>query len=158
MSLGPNEYDAPLPRRRVGSGALLLDGTGNVLMVEPAYKDHWEIPGGIVENGEDPRQACQRECLEELGLRLQPGRVLVFEHQTDEPPLCDSTMFVYDGGMVPVGTVLVLPPGELRSCKFVPPDRLGEVTVERLVRRIRFALLALQEGSTIELTNGLRAI
>jgi hypothetical protein len=63
-----------------------------------------------------------------------------------------------DGGMVPVGTVLVLPPGELRSCKFVPPDRLGEVTVERLVRRIRFALLALQEGSTIELTNGLRAI
>jgi hypothetical protein len=39
----------------------------------------------------------------------------------------------------------------------VPPDQLGEVTVERLARRIRFALLALQEGSTIDLTNGHRA-
>ncbi|MEO8182402.1 MAG: NUDIX hydrolase [Deltaproteobacteria bacterium] len=158
MTLDPDEYYASLPRRRVGAGALLLDGIGNVLMVEPTYKEYWEIPGGIVENGEDPRHACQRECLEELGLRLRPGRVLAFEHQTDEPPLGDSIMFVYDGGMVPADTPFVLPPGELRSHRFVPPDRLGEVTVERVARRIRFALLALQEGSTIELTNGHRAI
>ena len=110
MSLDPSEYFESLPRRRVGAGALLLDVTGNVLMVEPVYKDHWEISGGIVENGEGPRQACERECLEELGLRLEIGRLLVLEHQTHEPP-----------------------------------------------RRVRFALLALQEGSTIELTNGVRA-
>ena len=158
MTLDAEKYYASLPKRRVGAGALLLDGTGNVLMVEPTYKEYWEIPGGTVEHGEDPRQACQRECLEELGLRLQLGRLLVLEHQTQEPPIGDSIMLVYDGGRVPAGMPLTLPPGELRSYQFVPSDRLGEVTVERLVSRIRFALVALQEGSTIELTNGLRAI
>lgn len=154
MSLEPSEYFESLPKRRVGAGALLLDGASNVLMVEPVYKDHWEIPGGIVEKGEDPRQACERECLEELGLKS--GRLLVLEHQTHEPPLGDSIMFVYDGGVVPGGAAFVLPPGELRSYRFVPSERLGELTVERLARRIRFALLALQKG-TIELTNGVRA-
>jgi 8-oxo-dGTP diphosphatase len=157
MTVDASEYFESLPRRRVGAGALLLDVTGNVLMVEPVYKDHWEIPGGIVEKGEDPRRACERECLEELGLRLQIGRMLVLEHQTDEPPLGDSIMFVYHCGVVPDGTALVLPPGELRRYRFVSSDRLGEVTVERLARRVRFALLAMQEGSTIELTNGVRA-
>jgi 8-oxo-dGTP diphosphatase len=146
-----------LPKRRVGAGALLLDGAGNVLMVEPVYKDSWEIPGGVVENAEDPRGACQRECLEELGLGLNTGRILVIEHQTDPAPRGDSIMLVYDGGMVPEGTRLRLPPGELRSHRFVPPDRLGELTEERLARRIRFALLALREHSTIELVNGVRA-
>jgi 8-oxo-dGTP diphosphatase len=157
MSADPSEYFKSLPKRRVGAGALLLDVSGNVLMVEPVYKDEWEIPGGIVEEGEDPRRACERECLEELGLSLKIGRMLVVEHQTHAPPLGDSIMFVYHGGVVPSGVALVLPPGELRSYKFVPSDGLGELTVERLARRMRFALLALQEGSTIELTNGERA-
>jgi 8-oxo-dGTP diphosphatase len=126
------------------------------LMVEPVYKDEWEIPGGVVEDGEDPRHACQRECLEELGLRVNTGRILVLEHQTAPPPRGDSIMFVYDGGVVPDGTQLVLPPDELRSHRFVAPDRVGEFTIERLARRIRFALLALDEASTIELVNGVR--
>ncbi len=157
MPLDPSEYFASLPKRRVGAGALLLDGTGRVLMVEPVYKEYWEIPGGIVEEGEEPRRACQRECLEELGLALSIGRMLVLEHQTEAPPLGDSLMLVYDGGVVPGGARLVLPPTELRSCQFVPPDRLEELTVERLARRIRFALVALSEGSTVELVNGARA-
>jgi ADP-ribose pyrophosphatase YjhB (NUDIX family) len=157
MSPDPIEYFASLPKRRVGAGALLLDGTGSVLMVEPVYKEYWEIPGGIVEEGEDPRQACGRECLEELGLRLKIGRLLVLEHQTQEPPLGDSIMFVYEGGVLPDGTPVVLPPAELRSHQFVPPDRLGELTIARLARRVRFALRALREGSTIELTNGVEA-
>ena len=157
MSLDPSEYFASLPKRRVGAGALLLDGAGSVLMVEPVYKEPWEIPGGIVEEGEAPRQACTRECLEELGLRLKIGRLLVLEHQMQELPLGDSVMFVYDGGVVPDGTALVLPPAELRSYRFIAPDRLGEFTDERLARRIRFALMALSEDSTVELTNGVCA-
>jgi len=66
-------------------------------------------------------------------------------------------MLIYDGGVVPDATALVLPPAELRSHRFLDPERLGEFTVERLVRRIRFALMALREGSTVELTNGVRA-
>lgn len=157
MSLEPGEYFASLPKRRVGAGALLLGGAGGVLMVEPVYKEYWEIPGGIVEEGDDPRQACSRECHEELGLRLKIGRLLVLEHQTHAPPLGDSMMLVYDGGVLPDGTPLVLPPAELRSHRFVHPERLGELTIEPLARRIHFALMALREGSTVELTNGVCA-
>jgi 8-oxo-dGTP diphosphatase len=43
------DYTATLPVKRMGSGVLLADATGRVLLVEPTYKDYWEIPGGCVE-------------------------------------------------------------------------------------------------------------
>ncbi len=154
MPLDPKPYFASLPKRRAASGALLCSGAGEVLLVEPVYKSSWEIPGGVVEAGEDPRRACQRECREELGLSVQVGRLLVVEHQTEPPPRGDSVMFVYDGGVIAPGTPLVLPPAELRSHRFVPPERLAELTVERLARRVRAALAALRAGSTVELVDG----
>jgi 8-oxo-dGTP pyrophosphatase MutT (NUDIX family) len=35
-------------------------------LLEPTYKEDWEIPGGIIEENESPREACKREVLEEL--------------------------------------------------------------------------------------------
>ena len=40
---------ARMPRKRVSAGALFRDAAGRILVVEPTYKDSWEIPGGIVE-------------------------------------------------------------------------------------------------------------
>lgn len=62
-------------------------------MVEPRYKATWEIPGGMVEAGEDSRTTCQRECLQELGLAIELGRLLAFEHKTESAPQGDSIMF-----------------------------------------------------------------
>ena len=42
----------------LSAGALLFDDTGRFMIVDPTYKVGWEIPGGIVEAGESPRQAC----------------------------------------------------------------------------------------------------
>jgi 8-oxo-dGTP pyrophosphatase MutT (NUDIX family) len=38
-----------------------------VLLVEPSYNWNWEIPGGVVEEGEAPWAAAGREVLEEIG-------------------------------------------------------------------------------------------
>ena len=69
-----------LPTRRLASSALIRDPRGRVLIVEPNYRDGWTLPGGTVEAGEDPRTGCFREVVEEVGLHLPEGRLLVVAH------------------------------------------------------------------------------
>ena len=39
-------------------------------------RDEWELPGGKLELGEDPETSVRREIFEELGLAVQPDRIL----------------------------------------------------------------------------------
>jgi 8-oxo-dGTP diphosphatase len=50
----------------VAAGVLFVDEQERVLLVRPTYKAYWEIPGGYVDEGESPLQACTREVAEEL--------------------------------------------------------------------------------------------
>lgn len=143
-----------LPRRYLGAGALITDAEERVLVVEPAYKATWEIPGGLVDAGEAPRTACARELREELGLALVPGRLLVMDHQTLPPPRHDSIMFVYDGGTLADPATIVLQATELRSFRFLPPEDLGSVLNPRLAGRMQDALRARHEGILIERQDG----
>ncbi len=151
---GAEEFYANLARKRVGSGALITDPIGRVLMVEPTYKSNWEVPGGAVENDETAYDACRRECHEELGLDVAVGRLLVIEHQCDGGHRGDSIMFIYDCGVLSSDAAFRLPSDELRSFRFVDESSLEEVAVERLSRRLRYALLARTENRFIELVNG----
>jgi 8-oxo-dGTP diphosphatase len=60
----------------MAAGLLLFDAAGRVLLVKPTYKDHWDVPGGVVESNESPRDAARRELGEELGLDREPGELL----------------------------------------------------------------------------------
>ncbi|WP_405495010.1 NUDIX domain-containing protein [Nocardia sp. NBC_00511] len=73
------EYVAALPRKRMGAGALFVDELDRVLLVEPTYKDYWELPGGVVEANESPLAAAVREIDEELGLTVTLGRLLAVD-------------------------------------------------------------------------------
>jgi ADP-ribose pyrophosphatase YjhB (NUDIX family) len=151
-------WQRSLPRKWMAAGVVIRDVEGRVLMVEPTYKEAWEIPGGVVEADESPRAACRRELREELGLAIEPGRLLCWEWQHAEADRTESMMFVYDGGLLPHDAVLRLPADELASYRFVAVEQLGEVTVERLARRIRAALHGLELGTVIELESGHEAV
>lgn len=56
-----NQYYKGLPKKRMGVGALFLNDKNEILIVKPSYKDHWSVPGGVVDENESPRQACIRE-------------------------------------------------------------------------------------------------
>jgi 8-oxo-dGTP pyrophosphatase MutT (NUDIX family) len=56
----------------MGAAVLFTDTGGRVLLVEPTYKDYWEVPGGAVDADESPYDAAVREVKEELGCPSHP--------------------------------------------------------------------------------------
>lgn len=52
----------------VVGAAIIKDG--RVLAAQRKIPPRWEFPGGKVEPGETPAQALARECVEELGIRI----------------------------------------------------------------------------------------
>jgi 8-oxo-dGTP diphosphatase len=62
----------------VAAGVVIEDG--RVLLAQRKPGAHlegaWELPGGKVEEGEDPREALRRELAEELGIDVHVGEVV----------------------------------------------------------------------------------
>jgi 8-oxo-dGTP diphosphatase len=138
------------------AGALIRDERGRILLLEPTYKDHWEIPGGIIEVGETPSQGCARELTEELGLVREPGALLVVDwapHQTQG----DRVLFVFDGGVLTPREIAAirLQAEELKSYVFLPPDEAFDQLIPRLERRMRAAVLAQEQQRTVYLEHGI---
>ncbi|GAB1513676.1 NUDIX domain-containing protein [Actinophytocola sp. KF-1] len=137
------------------AGALIRDEQGRILLLEPTYKDHWEIPGGIIEIGETPSQGCARELAEELGLVREPGMLLVVDW-APHPTQGDRVLFVFDGGTLTADEVAAirLQAEELKSYAFLPPDEAFHQLIPRLERRMRAAVRAQEEGRTVYLEHG----
>ena len=85
----PEAFPVVAPRRAVPRAvvavALLTDDAGRVLMQRRPEAvmlgGLWEFPGGKVEPGETPAEACAREVREELGVEATVGReVAVVDH------------------------------------------------------------------------------
>jgi 8-oxo-dGTP pyrophosphatase MutT (NUDIX family) len=149
------EFYAQLPRKRVAAGVLYRNAAGDVLLVEPAYKPTWEIPGGSVEPDESPRQAARREVVEELGAELPVHGLLVVDWVEPAEPRPDGLMFVFDGGVVSdaVATRITLPAAELLSWRWCDRAAVRSLTMPRLAARVLAALDALGAGATF-LENG----
>ena len=98
--LPADQYVASLARKRMAAGALFRDGAGRPLLVDPVYKDTWDLPGGAVEAEESPHAACRREVAEELGLDRPPGRVLAVDWVPSRPERPEGVIVVYDGGVL----------------------------------------------------------
>ena len=150
MSTDRATWLASLPRRWTAAALLLTDETGRILLVEPSYRPDWLQPGGTTEAGETPAEACAREVLEELGLSLPVGRLLVLDHLRGSET-GDATHFVYEGGQLPPGAEITVQAEELLSWAFVAPADLEARTLPRVAARLRAALQARELGTVVEL-------
>jgi 8-oxo-dGTP diphosphatase len=152
------DYTATLPRKRMGSGVLFRDATDRVLLVEPTYKDYWELPGGAVDGDESPRDAARREVEEELGFAMSPGRLLVVDWVPPRPGRTEGVMFVYDGGVLDAKATsnLHLPADELRSWAWCTLTEAQQRLSPLLARRAAAALEATADAVTYYLEDGNR--
>jgi 8-oxo-dGTP diphosphatase len=128
---------------QVAAGCLFTDSNGHVLLVNPTYKPQWELPGGVVEQGESPLAACKREIREELSLDVQPSRLLVVDYREPEPGRRgDALRFVFDGGVLTAEQIasIRLAEQELSEFAFVPPDGLASYVIPALARRLHACL------------------
>lgn len=141
-STGPQRPPESAPARfQCAAGALFTDGSGRVLLVKPSYKPFWEIPGGCVEEGESPFEACVREVHEELGIRPPIGRALVAEWVEGQDGQ-GHFLFVFDGGTLrEADREAAAPDGaEILAFSWYSPAELGKVLVPALARRVTNAL------------------
>ncbi len=143
---------------RVAAGVLFFDAYGRVLLVQPTYKDHWDIPGGYVEPGESPLSAARREVTEELGLKVPLEQLLVVDWAPNEGE-GDKLLFIFDGGELPAAarSEIVLPPDELAEYSFVDVAELTRRLIPRLARRVHGALAARSHGLPRYLEHGAEA-
>jgi len=153
-------YLAGLPRVLAGAAALFRDTEGNVLLVEPNYREGWALPGGTIESddGETPRQGARRETLEEIGLDVELGRLLAVDwvHRAGRQPL---VAYLYDGGVLTANDLksIRLQEEELLSWRLVPQGELTEYLPGSLGLRVLVGLDVLAQGAgTAELENGRR--
>ncbi|MFJ3960848.1 NUDIX domain-containing protein [Streptomyces sp. NPDC090036] len=153
--MSENEHEAKMARPRMAAGALFFDEADRVLLVEPSYKEYRDIPGGYVEQGESPRQACVREVQEELGIKPHIGRLLVIDWAPN-PGEGDKVLYLFDGGRLDADHCqqIALQADELRGYDFHRAEEVPELTIPRLARRIAASIQARTSGLTAYLEHG----
>ena len=153
-----NDEQVPTPSRlHASSGAVFFNHQGDVLLVNPTYKPYWNLPGGQVDHGESPRDACIREVREELGIEPEIGPLLTaaWTRRTGHE---DRMLFVFDGGeLTPEEqSAITLQTSELSEHAYYPPEKIDtSIIPPHLAELLKVALQARTEKKTsyIEIKN-----
>ena len=124
-------------------------------MVKPTYKPGWEIPGGLVELNESPKQCCQREVFEEIGIHREIGQLLVVDYNSETNTKTESLMFIFDGGILSESDIasIRLQEDELRAYAFYAKSSLPEDMTNSLKNRVHAAWLQRSSQMWIYLEN-----
>lgn len=148
-------YANSLPGKRMGVGCLLFDESGRLLIVNPTYKPGWSIPGGAIDADESPYRACKRELVEELGVELDPGRLVCVDYIGAKDGSTENIQFLFHGGSIraDVTARIVLPEDELSQWRFVRPADALTMLRSGLGKRFK-AVIEAPAGDCLYLEDG----
>lgn len=78
MTIREQDFNPSAPRKddsyfkqRSAARAVLLDPNGQVYLLNVSKHDYHKLPGGGIDEGEDTKQALERELMEEVGCRAE---------------------------------------------------------------------------------------
>jgi 8-oxo-dGTP pyrophosphatase MutT (NUDIX family) len=121
----------------LGVRGLVLNGAGEVLLVEHTYLAGWHMPGGGVERGETGEDAIVRELEEEAGVRTLERPKLLSLHTNGHLPRGDHVLvYRVDKWEACKATAWA----EILRIGWFAPDRLPDGVTPATRRRIAEAL------------------
>lgn len=148
-------YFAGLPKVVTSGAVILRDEHGRFVIEKPNYREHWLLPGGGVDPGEDPRQCAQREVTEELGLDIEVGPLLAVNWVPSRAAVSApmGAHFVFDGGVIPEADLranIVLQAAELDDWRLI--DESEALLLSRWgAARARKAMAVLRGEAAVDL-------
>jgi ADP-ribose pyrophosphatase YjhB (NUDIX family) len=151
-----------LPRKRA-IGQMLIrapseeeGGADRVLLCGLTYKRDHDLPGGVVEVGESPRDATAREVKEELGLSIEAGPLLLTDWLPPWGGWDDAVCLVFDGGVHEPSLVddIVRQTREIRTAEFRTIEKVRELAADFTARRIEAALAQLRGAGSAYTESG----
>jgi RimJ/RimL family protein N-acetyltransferase len=149
--------DSVLPTKRVIGQGLMRDAAGAVLLCEPVYKRDWDLPGGVVDPGEPPRDCVAREIREELDLEVTVGALLATNWLAPWLGWGDAVLFVYEVETPTAAALsrLHLLEREIRAVHWVTPQEVGERVAPYNERMLTSLAAAGADHAPLELADGL---
>ncbi|MDO4784872.1 MAG: NUDIX hydrolase, partial [Propionibacteriaceae bacterium] len=109
--------------------------------LETTYKRDWELPGGVIEPGESPREGLIREIAEELGIHLAAGAPALVDWMPQYLGWSDAIEFIFDLGTLEESQHRKMrPDAEIRAFHWVEPTDVGDHVTELSRRRIALLL------------------
>ncbi len=142
---GPNGFtgvmNSALPRKRLIAHVVFRDRTGRVLLCQTTFKTDWELPGGIVEPFESPRDGAIREVREELGVDRAIGQLLVVDWLPPYLGWDDACELIFDGGMIDESELagFVLEEREIVTVRLCTLAEAADLLTESAHRRLTVA-------------------
>ncbi len=150
-------YFATLPKAITSGAVILRDEHDHLVIEKPNYRDHWLLPGGGVDAGEDARQCAQREVFEELGLHVEVGRLLSVDwlpsSAVRSAPM--GVHFLFDAGVIPraeLEATVVPEAAELEDWALIPESEAHLLSPWGAARTLR-ALAVLRGEAELDLVS-----
>lgn len=80
----------------ISQKAILVDHQNRILIMAKTGKDHWDLPGGKLDEGEEMYDGLHREIKEETGLTVEIGQIVhVGKRHFDDPEKPVRVMIFY---------------------------------------------------------------
>lgn len=123
------------PRFGVSAGAVVTDKHGRVLLLKHRFRpgSGWGMPGGFIEEGEQPAAALRRELREEIGLEITEPKLLAVR-AFKEPKQVEIVFLCQAAGDTDQLSF------EIQKLAWFHPEELPEKLPKDQVRLIRSAL------------------
>ena len=154
---GRSELPVMVPTIPASAGALIRGRKGRLLILKPTYKGGWTVPGGVVEIGESPWEACRRETKEECGLDVTTGRLVCLDFLRPKPGRPGGMRFLFDCGVFDdaVLATVVIQPMEIAESRVLPLKTALSLLSGPVRRRVRAACQSkhvryLEDGRPVE--------